>query len=146
MDVWCDGIDALKKVKTVFTDNEGKNALALTGKRIHGNFLLITLEGVESIEQAMRYKGKELYAKRGDIPKSEDSYFIADLIGLTVYNAQTNGIIGKVSDVFNRGAGDILEIKREGAKDALVPMVKDFMVKIQLDDGIYINVLEGLLD
>jgi len=146
MDIWCDSADALKKVKTVFTDDKGENALTLVSKRVHGNFLLITVEGTDTIEKAMRFKGKELFARRSDIPKAENSYFIADLIGLTVYDAATNEAVGKVTDVFNRGAGDILEIERDGGKQALVPMVKEFMAEIDLEKGIFINVMEGLLD
>ena len=146
LDVWCDSLDSLKRVTLLYTDSEGKNAVKVISKRVHGNFLLITLEGVDSIEAAYRFKGKELFAARGDIPKAEGSYFIADLIGLTVYDAATNEVIGKVSDVFNRGAGDILEVKRENGKEALIPMVKDFMAKIDTDEGIFVNVVEGLVD
>ena len=146
MDLWCDSADALKRVKTVFTDDKGENALTLVSKRVHGNFLLITVEGIDAIEKAMRFKGKELFAKRSDIPKAEESYFIADLIGLTVYDASTTETVGKVTDVFNRGASDILEIKMPNGKQALVPMVKEFMAEVDLEKGIYINVMEGLLD
>lgn len=146
MDVWCDGTDTLKKVSTVFTDEQGKNALNITGKRVHGNFLLITVEGIDTLDAAIHFKGKELYARREDIPKSADSFFIADLIGLCVYDAKNNELIGKVSDVFNRGASDILEIKKLDSKESLVPMVKEFMAKIDPENGIYINVTEGLLD
>ncbi len=146
MDVWCDGMDTLKDIKTVFTDEKGQNTLNIKSKRVHGNFLLITAEGVDSIESAMKYKGKELFAKRSDIPKNDGSFFIADLVGLAVYNAENGEEIGKVKDVFNRGASDILEIAQNGKSAALVPMVKDFIAEIDIEKGIYINVAEGLLD
>ena len=145
-DVWCDGFDSLDKVKTVYADENGEKPLTLKSRRVHGNFLLITLEGVDTLEAAMRYKTKQLYAKREDIPKAEGAYFIADLIGLTVFDAKSGEVIGKVSDVYNRGASDILEIKRDTKKEALVPMVKEFIDRIDTDSGIYINVAEGLLD
>ncbi|MBQ9939939.1 MAG: 16S rRNA processing protein RimM [Clostridia bacterium] len=146
LDVWCDSFDSLKNVKTVYTDENGSASLNIKTKRVHGNFMLITIEGVDSIESAMRYKTKQLYARREDIPKAETAHFIADLIGLTVYDRESGEAIGTVSDVLNYGASDILEIKRENKKNALVPMIKDFICRIDLQNGIYINTVEGLLD
>ncbi|MBQ1260879.1 MAG: 16S rRNA processing protein RimM, partial [Clostridia bacterium] len=89
LDVWCDGFDSLKNVKTVYLDEAGEKPLTLKSRRVHGNFLLITLEGVETLEDAMRYKTKPLYADRNNIPKADGAYFIADLIGLSVYNSES---------------------------------------------------------
>lgn len=146
MELWCDSADSIKKVKTVFADPDCQQPLEILSRRMHGNFLLITIKGIDSPESAMKYKSKELFANRKDIVKNESSYFIADLIGLDVYDFKSGELIGKVSDVFNRGAGDIIQIDRCGKKQALVPMVKEFLEKIDLDSGIYINVIEGLLD
>ena len=146
LDVWCDGFDSLKNVKTVYLDEAGEKPLTLKSRRVHGNFLLITLEGVETLEDAMRYKTKQLYADRNNIPKAEGAYFIADLIGLSVYNSESGEEIGKVTDVYNRGASDILEVKRQNGKEALIPMVKEFIISVDTEKGISVKVLEGLLD
>lgn len=146
LDVWCDSFDSLKNVKTVYLDEAGEKPLTLKSRRIHGNFMLITVEGVDSLEAALRYKSKQLYAHRDLIPKAEGAYFIADLIGLTVYDNQSGEEIGKVTDVFNRGASDILEVKRQNGKEALIPMVKEFILSVDTEKGISVKVVEGLLD
>lgn len=146
LDVWCDSFDSLKNVKTVYLDEAGEKPLTLKSRRIHGNFMLITVEGVDSLEAALRYKSKQLYAHRDLIPKAEGAYFIADLIGLTVYDNQSGEEIGQVTDVFNRGASDILEVKRQNGKEALIPMVKEFILSVDTEKGISVKVVEGLLD
>ena len=146
MDVWCDSFDSLRNVETVYLDEAGEKPMMLKSRRVHGNFLLITLEGVETLEDAMRYKTKQLYANRDNIPKAEGAHFIADLIGLPVYDVESGEEIGKVSDVFNRGACDILEVKRPNGKEALIPKVKEFIVSVDTEKGIDVKVMEGLLD
>lgn len=146
MDVWCDSVEVIRGMKRFYTDRKGTTELKVASMRTHGKFMLISIEGVDSIEQAERYKGKELFADRDDIPKDEGAYFIDDLLGLPVYNAATNVVLGKVTDVMNRGAGDILEITRGNGGQILVPMADEFMAKVDPEDGIYINVIDGLCD
>ena len=146
LDVWCDSPDALRGISTLYADDKGGGEMKLASLRPHGGFLLITIDGVNSIESAMKYKGKELFARRGDIPKADGAFFIADLIGLSVYDAESGAVLGRVSDIFNRGASDIMEITRDDGNEILVPMINEFMAKIDPEDGIYINVVKGLLD
>lgn len=146
MDVWCDSVEVIRDMKRFYTDRKGTAELKVTSMRKHGKFMLISIEGVDSIEQAERYKGKELFADRDDIPKDDDAYFIDDLLGLPAYNAADNSVLGKVTDIINRGAGDILEITQGNGGQILVPMADEFMAEIDPEDGIYINVIEGLCD
>ena len=78
------------------------------------------LSGVETKEQADALKGVELYADRSRLPAlPDDEFYHADLVGLAVRD--TGGVtIGSVLAVHNHGAGDILEIRAEGRKAALL--------------------------
>ena len=77
----------------------------------------------------------------------KDSYFIADLIGLSVYNFDDITIFyGKITDVMNYGASDIYEIKGRDGKVFLVPAVKEYVVKIDLEKGMYLRPIEGMFE
>ncbi len=74
--------------------------------------------GVTSKEQADGLRGVSLFADRAKMPNlPDDEFYYADLIGLEAFD--TGGVsLGRVTNVENHGAGDILEI---GAKGLLIP-------------------------
>ena len=78
------------------------------------------IAGVTTKEQADALRGTSLYVPRDRLPSlPDDEFYHADLIGLPAYD--TGGeLIGKVSAVYNHGAGDILEISTSRHKSALL--------------------------
>ena len=108
------------------------------------SFVLASLEGIDDIDKAMTYKGKTLYAAREDFKLKKGDFFIADLIGLPVIDNVSGATYGKVVDVINRGASDIYVVKTaEGER--MMPAVKEFVKRIDLDKGIFVEVIPGLL-
>ena len=56
------------------------------------------------------------------------------LIGLDIVT-EDGEKIGTVSDVFNTGSNDIYEVKREGKKNLLLPVIDDVVLNIDVDGG-----------
>ena len=107
--------------------------------RIHKNFDMITLDGIDDINNVLKYKGLDVYINREDL---QGVIFDEDYIGLDVY---TDKFIGKLTDIL-KGYEDILVIENEN-KRYLVPKVDYFIKKIDFDNKkIYINEIKGLLD
>ena len=105
------------------------------------------LTGIATREEAEALKGTRLYVPRDRLPSlPEDEFYHADLIGLAVFDA--GGVpIGTVRAVQNHGAGDILEIARPGASEALLPFTRAAVPTVDLAAGrIVIDPPEGLLD
>ena len=78
-------------------------------------------------------------------PVPEDAFFIADLIGLDVIDIATGEKLGTLADVLNLGASDLYEIKTPSGKK-LIPAVPEFIKEIDLDKGIFVALIEGMLD
>ncbi|SIN75081.1 ribosome maturation factor RimM [Vannielia litorea] len=76
------------------------------------------LGGVSTKEQADALKGTRLYVARERLPAlPDDEFYHSDLMGLTVVD--TGGAtLGKVHAVHDHGAGDLLEVRREGGSDS----------------------------
>ena len=91
-------------------------------------------------------RGVYLYAKREDILKDENDFFIVDLIDLPVVDQNSGEKYGTLKEVLNQGAQDIYVVKREGKADAYIPCVPEFVKEIKLDEAIYITPIEGMLD
>lgn len=108
--------------------------------------VLLTIDGIETPEEVTKLRGSYLYAKREDILKDENDFFIVDLIDLPVVDANTSVTYGTLKEVINQGAQDIYVVKRDGKGDAYIPCVNEFVKEIKLDEAIYITPIEGMLD
>ena len=90
-------------------------------RRVNKGYL-IKLCGVNSIESAENFKKVPVYIKKTDINLERGEYLISDLIGLSCYNKNDQGI-GTVSQIYP-GEADIIEIKSNEAT-YLIPMAED---------------------
>ncbi len=113
---------------------------------VQNGMVLLTIEGCNTLDEAAAMKNTVLYAKRSDIPLQEGDYFIADLIGLSVTDADTRRIYGKIVNVYNRGASDIYEIEMPNRKIAYLPAVKEFVTATDLTAGIEVRPIPGIFD
>ena len=110
------------------------------------NNLIVKFKEIADINEAERYKGLVIRADREDLGELEEGvYYIADLIGLEVYDE--NGKVGIIADVFNTGANDIYDIKREGKKNLLLPVIDEAVKEIDMENKrVLVHIMEGLDD
>lgn len=116
----------------LFTE-DGSRSFTLKLTRPVAGGLGARLSGVTTKEQADALKGISLYVERTKLPfLPDDEFYHADLIGLDVYD--TGGVlVGKVQAVHNHGAGDLLEIKPNSTKDAiLLPFTRAIVPTVDL--------------
>ncbi|MEM6308209.1 MAG: ribosome maturation factor RimM, partial [Pseudomonadota bacterium] len=92
--------------------------MALIGQ-VKGGFTA-RIVGIDTKENADALKGTQLCVQRAQLPDpGEDEYYYTDLIGLTVLDVG-GATIGKVKQVLNHGADDLLEVTVAGGDTALV--------------------------
>ena len=143
---WSDSGDFLNQFKFIYTDKNGENRIKVISAKTHGNVVLMALEGVDSIEAAEKLRGSVIYIDRKDINLPEDRYFISDLIGCAVKDADTGEDLGVLSDVSETGANDVWHIKRN-EKVYLVPAIDDVIVSVDTkNELIVIRPLKGIFD
>ena len=77
---------------------------------------------------------------------SEDEYFIADLIGLSVVD-EDGERLGTLSDVLQTGANDVYVVKTEAGKELLLPAIGECVLKVDLAaQEMTVHVMDGLRD
>lgn len=78
----------------------------------------------------------------GDLP--EGKYYIADLIGLEVY--EDNGkLLGIVDDVFNTKSNSVYVVKMENGELKYLPGIPDVIKNVDLDNKkITVTLIPGL--
>lgn len=141
----CDSPEVLASLERVFVLENGKyREIKVTHTSIFKQFVLATLEGVTDMDQAAAMKGTTLYASRDDFELEEGDYFIADLIGLPIIDVDDGKTYGTVKEVINRGASDIYVVKTPNG-ERMMPAVEEFVKKVDLDKGIFVKTIPGLL-
>src|SRR6201992_41093 len=89
---------------------DGARSFEVTHAREAKGFLVATLKGVTTRNEAERLNGVELYVARDKLPETEaGEYYYADLIGLAAVTTAGEPL-GRVLAIHNFGAGDIIEI------------------------------------
>lgn len=143
---WCDDGEFLTQFKAIYTDKEGENKIKIISAKPHGNVVLMSLAGVNSIEDAEKLRGTVIYIKRSDVKLPEGRYFISDLLDCTVTDADSGETLGILADVTETGANDVWHIKRDG-KEYLVPAIDEVIVSVEPEKGaVVIRPLKGIFD
>lgn len=146
VDPWCDSAAFLDKFKTLYW-NKGAEKLEVISSRIHKTQLLLRLKGVNSIEQGDVLRGKIIYINRADVNLEKGRYFLQDLIGLEVFDADTCVYYGKLTEVMRTGANDVYQITAENKKDYLIPAIRDVIIDIDITNGkMHIRPMKGIFD
>ncbi|MBQ6825330.1 MAG: 16S rRNA processing protein RimM [Clostridia bacterium] len=143
---WCDDSDFLKGFKYVYTDNKGENRLQITSVKPHGNVILMAFKGINTIELAETLRNKVIFIDRKDVKLPEGRYFISDLIGCHVFDAESEKELGTISDVSQTGANDVWHILKEG-KEYLVPAIDEVLISVDINnEKVIIKPLKGIFE
>ena len=114
--------------------------------RYNKNQVLLKLEGIDSIEEAEKYRNFYLKTeKESQEDLGEDTYYIVDLIGIDVYSDK-NEYLGKIEDVFPTGSNDVYVVKDNLGKQILIPAIADVVKEVDLKNKkMIINLIPGLV-
>lgn len=145
---WCDSGEFIKQFKTLYFDKHGKKSISVLSCRPHGNVVIMGLDGVDTPEKAQEQRGKVLYIRRSDAKLKKGQYFIAELIGCKVVDADNEEKqYGVISDVSETGANDVWHIKGVDGKEYLIPSIPQVVIDTDVEEGIVkITPLRGIFD
>ena len=143
---WCDSPEFMKKFKTLYFDKKGEKSVSVSC-RPNGNMVIMKMQGVDTVEEASKYREKILYMKRSDAKLPEGTWFIQELIDCKVVDADDENIsYGILSDVSETGANDVWHITKED-KEYLIPAIPSVVISTDIVEGIIkIRPLKGIFD
>ncbi len=143
---WCNTEDDLADLKRVFIKNDASyEEYKVTKSSIFKQFVIFEFKGLDDMDRAMLLKNKTLYALRADFDLEDGEFFLADMIGLDVIDADTGKVYGKLKEIINRGASDIYVVATENG-EKMIPAVDQFIISIDINSGIFVRPIEGMLD
>lgn len=115
--------------------------------RFHKQFAIIKFEGLDTIEDVERYRKKDLFVTREQaVPLRKNEYFIADLIGIKVFN-EDDSDLGIIKDVIITGANDVYAIELKDGTELLIPAIRECILNVDMEAGtMKVHLLPGLMD
>lgn len=116
--LFSDSVESLSRHETLYVGGAQRRLLAI---RDGGKSALARFEGVGDRGAAEALRGSLIEVDRSALPPLQPGeYYHADLIGLPCEDRDGNAV-GTVAAVENYGAGDLLDIERDGGKRSLIP-------------------------
>ena len=114
---------------------------------VQKNMALIKFAGIDTPEAANALRNTVLYMNRADVELDDNTYFIQDLQGMQVVDADDGRTYGTLHDVLQTGANDVYEVQSPAGKMLLVPVIPEVVLKVDFEtDTITIRPLKGLFD
>lgn len=99
--------------------------------RENQGYLFLSIDGVDTRNDAEAYRGVFLYLDRSDFDETQDGeYYICDLIGLEITD-EAGTVLGKLKEVLQHGAADVYVVK--GPKRFMFPALKSVLKSVTAD-------------
>lgn len=124
-----DDVNNFKRYKKVLVGDQWMN---IEGVKFQKDRVILKLEGITDMNEAETYKQKYLSIPREEEPElDEDTYYISDLIGCTVYDINGKDL-GKIYDVIQTKNNDVYWIEKP--KQLLIPVLRDIVLEVDIEE------------
>lgn len=136
-----------KNLETIYIEKLNKlQEYEIEEVKYSKNLVLLKLKGIDTIEQAEKFKNCYLKINRKDaVELEEDTYFLVDLIGIEVFTEGGENL-GNIVDIFPTGSNDVYVVKNEDGKQVLLPAIKDVIISVDIENKkMIVRPMEGLL-
>ena len=140
---WADSPEFLCQFKTLYVDKTHW-PIQVERARVHKHMVILKLHGVTDVPSALAMRNAVLYIDRRDVQLPQGAFFLADIMGLEVRDAQSGQVLGKVADVLTLPANNVYVV-RGGERELMIPAVPQFIAETNPEEGyLRVNMMEGL--
>ena len=136
---WADSPDFLCQFSTLYLDGAPRRVLS---SRVHKGSVIARLDGVDTVEEAMLLRDKTVQIRRTDARLAEGTFFLADIIGLSVVDEQGQ-TLGTLKEVLSPSVQQVYVV--EGEREIMIPAVPEFILETNIAGGdIKVRLIEGM--
>ena len=134
VDLFIESVEVISNLEFV-NDESGEKLFDIRSLVKHKNLYLIKLEGVDSRDDSDALRGTSLYIDESALPElEEDEFLVSELKDLKVKDSKDN-YFGTVRNVFNFGAGDVLEIVKDTGEYYMLTFTKKTVPTVDIAEG-----------
>ena len=123
-------IDKAYQIERKIMLNNGLHKI--TSIRYHKNYILITIDDLNNINDVLKYVGYNVYMVKDDLNLRDDEYLYSDLINALVI--ENDEKLGQVLEVVKGGPNDYIKVNSD--KDFLIPLIPIYIDRFDKDKKI----------
>lgn len=141
--------ERFEELEEILIERKGKfTAYEIESVRYQKNTAILKLKGVNDRNAAEALKESDIYITEEDLRElPEDTFYVKDLIGCKVLNEENGAEIGVIKDVLQNSAQDIYQITLKNGKEALIPVVGEFVREVSIAEKyVKIHLIPGFID
>ncbi|MCI9640268.1 ribosome maturation factor RimM [Anaerovoracaceae bacterium 41-7] len=115
--------------------------------RYQQHMVILKLSGINDRNAAESLKTKDVYITEDDLLElPENTFYIRDLIGLAVEDADSGKQLGKLKDVLQPSSQDVYVVELAGGGQIMIPAVSEFIKEVNLKEGVIsVHLIEGMI-
>ena len=141
--------ERFEELDRILVERRGKyEEYEIEGVRYQKEMVILKLKGINDRNEAEALKERDLYITEEDLRElPEDTFYVKDLIGCRVINEENGDEIGRIKDVLQNSAQDIYQIELKNGKEALIPVVGEFVREVSIEEKyVKIHLIPGFID
>lgn len=146
---YSDRKERFEELDRIIAERKGHSqAYEIENVRYQKNMVILKLKGVDDRNAAEALKDSDVMITEDDLQElPEDTFYVRDLIGCSVYDVNTGREIGRVTDVLQNTAQDIYQVLTADGREVLIPAVGDFVKEVNVGaKSISVALIPGLAD
>ena len=116
--------------------------------RYQQEMVILKLAGIDDRNGAEAMKNKDVFITEDDLEELPcDTFYIKDLIGMDVTDAESGKKLGRLKDVLQPSSQDVYVVEREEGGDILIPAVSEFIKEVSLENHVIsVKLIEGMAE
>ncbi len=143
---WLEGEKPFAGIKHLYLSDRGEGEHEIVSVRRQGDIALVRFAEIDSVEKASLLKGKTLYAARSEIDPKDEKVYFADLLRLPLIEDGDGTVYGTIRRVESRGASELFLVRLSDDREVYFPAVKEFLVRMDANEGVFVRAPKGIFD
>jgi 16S rRNA processing protein RimM len=121
--------------------------MVLASVRPHGEGLILGIAGINTPEDAGKYRNWIVYVSAKGLPAlKKGEYYFHELIGMNVFD-ETGNSLGELTSIIETGANDVYVVNGDSGTEILLPAIKEVILSVDVERHLMrVHLLPGLLD
>lgn len=125
-----DNPQRFKKLSKVILEQNGlTQPFNIVSARVQPDGVYLTLEGIETREEAEKLRGATVKIDRADVPPLKEGWYYFELEGMQVFEGEL--CLGVLTQVMATGANDVYLVKGEKG-EICIPALKSVVKKVDV--------------
>lgn len=126
---------------------DGLQMLEIERARRQNGMAVVKFSGIDDRNAAEALREKDVFITEDDLEElPEDTFYIRDLIGCAVIDAESGAQLGVITDVLQNTAQDIYQLKKTDGSEGMIPAVAEFIKEVDIAGRqVRVKLIPGLL-